>query len=78
MSQDYEDKRYLYLYQEEMDKEKGTLLALNDRGHASSIARGRDTPTYIYELVEVVIPRAYEGEVIEDKEQKRPIKVTYV
>jgi hypothetical protein len=79
-SSNYEDKRYLFFYQKEMDKGEGALITLDEIGSALEYAHGSITPTYIYELVEVVIPRMYEeGEVPEDfKEQKRPIKVTYV
>jgi hypothetical protein len=77
---DYEDKRYLFFCQEEMDVGEGEIVPTDDYGYTSSYATRRSSPTYIYELDEVVIPRAYEGEeVTEDfKEQKRPIKVTYV
>jgi hypothetical protein len=75
----YEDKRYLYFMQEEMDEGEGGIDPTDDYQDPLEFANASSTPTYIYELVEVVIPRGYEEEVTEDfKEQKRPIKVTYV
>jgi hypothetical protein len=75
----YEDKRYLCFTQGEMDEGEGDIEPTDDYCDPLEFAKESSTPTYIYELVEVVIPRGYEGEVVsEDKEQKRPIKVTYV
>jgi hypothetical protein len=74
----YEDERYLYFSQREMNMGKGALATVNERSHALEFAQRSDTSTYIYELVEVVIPRACGEEAPEDSEQKRPIKVTYV
>lgn len=74
MSRDYEDKRYVFFNQEEMDGGEGSIVTSRDRSELRFEHYAEPPPYYVYELVEVILPE----EMKDHSDEKRPIKVTYV